>query len=790
MIQHYLLLFICTILISKSISQIYDINFGGNTQDELKFLVNFNENNPINITEIKTDLTNQSYIPSCVNNSLNSQICKIQLNPISQSEKYTFIDVKNPTTQFKKNVTLDNKFNLKIESQPKTRNETIIKFSGLYFQPYPPGLYYLTIITTNLNINKTFSSSNGKIKFTSPTTFQIDIGESVGDIKISIKEPSYQSPILTTYYQRPIIESIEFESNQITIRGDNFGNSIYLEYIVIKMNSTIQDQSSIIENNNNIIIFNTSQINDNFSNQFQFEISIANISNSNYFIFQNRPTIESINTIPYKGGEITISGKRLNSKRFDNSSSEIEIKIGDYICSSPSNINEDNSSIKCNLPSSSNENDENLEISIKIDSIENNPSPIKFTFNNPSISRYQHEYTNIDSNNDDKLIIFGDNFDNSKGIIDKSSFTFNGITIQLNNTIFTNINNNNNNNKTTLIIPLPQLFNNNSNKSQLKNGDLIIHTPNNKLSNSISIKLKPIIQQTKGSINKNGGIITIIGKYFNLKRFNNDNTQFNIINQHNISICNDYKQPIDSNTILICNHSPTKSVINNIFIIIDNQLSSNNNNNNQIEFQKPIIQSIQLQQESSTTIMNIFGYNFGIEASLIQIQIGNFILQNDEFSINEISFENIQLSTSFEFEESPTNITIIVNNQKSNEFEVDTISRGKSGLSIGIIVGIVLSIVCVSIVLLLSIVYIKKKGKEKIKDQEQLSESQLENLPNRVENVDIKKPGIDQPERTPLDDKRYIDIGRGSSVFAIKKLKSVGGSEMTKNLAPSLDNST
>ncbi|KYR00218.1 hypothetical protein DLAC_03374 [Tieghemostelium lacteum] len=422
------------------------------------------------------------------------------------------------------------------------------------------------------------------------------------------------------------------------------------------MNSTIQDQSSFFENNNNIIIFNTSQINDNFTNQFQFEISIANISNSNYFIFQNRPTIESINTIPYKGGEVTISGKRLNSKRFDNSSSEIEIKIGDYICSSPSNINnDDNTSIKCYLPSSSNDNDENLEISIKIDSIENYPSPIKFTFNNPSISRYQHEYTNIDSNNnnDDRLIIFGDNFDNSKGIIDKSSFTFNGITIQLNNTLFTN---NNNNNKTTLIIPLFQLFNNNNinnnniDLSKLKNGDLTIHTPTNKISNSISIKLKPIIQQIKGSINKNGGIITIIGKYFNLKRFNNDNTQFNIINQHNIPICNDYKQQIeDNNTIRICNHSPTKSIINNLFIIIDDQQSININNNI-IEFQKPIIQSIQSQQDSSISILNIYGYNFGIETSLIQIQIGDIILQNDEFSINEISFENIQLSTSFEFE--------------------------------------------------------------------------------------------------------------------------------------------
>ncbi|KYR00217.1 hypothetical protein DLAC_03373 [Tieghemostelium lacteum] len=211
--QHYLLFIILNILISPTISQIYDIDFEINTHDELKFNVMFDVTNPINITEIKTDITNQSYIPSCVNISLNSQLCTIQLNPTSQSEKYTFNDVNNPTTQFKKFVTLKNKFNLKIESQPKTRNETIIKFSGLYFQPYPPDFYYLTITTTNLNINKTFSSSDGKIKFTSPTTFQIDIGESVGYINISMIENTYLSPICQLIIKDQLLNQLNL--NQI-----------------------------------------------------------------------------------------------------------------------------------------------------------------------------------------------------------------------------------------------------------------------------------------------------------------------------------------------------------------------------------------------------------------------------------------------------------------------------------------------------------------------------------------------------------------------------------------------
>ncbi|KYQ88623.1 Pol protein [Tieghemostelium lacteum] len=580
----------------------------------------------------------------------------------------------------------------------------------------------------------------------------------------------------STNYQNPKISSISFESNEFIISGDNFGNSIYSNYSEIKLNSIVQQQSSYIIDNNRIIL--QSNYNSNFSNQYHFDISIANISLSEQYIYYNRPIISSISQLnSYNSGTITIRGDKLNCKNENNSSSTIEVKIGDKLCSSPSNIIENQfNSIKCSLPSG-NEFDENLDINITIDNVSNIESQIKFTYNIPSISEYHPD------NNNNNLILIGNNFDNKFGSIDKTNITFNGITFKLNNSI--------NNSKTSITINLSNFTLNNDNN--LKNGYIQVHTPSNKTSNSFLIQLKPFIERIEGRINKNGGEITIIGKYLNFKTFNNDNTSIIIQNQQNNSICNDIQQLINNNNpMIICKHSPTISINNNYLKIkIDNQTSNQNIN---VEFQSPIIHSIEFRgKESDTTQFDIIGENFGNDKSLIQIKVNDNLIDNSKFNINEISFENIQIEMISNDE--IQSITVIANNLSSNTlpFEITINDSNKSRLSGGIIVAIVLgclvgiiSIVVVSLILKKKLNRNRKSVDTKMESIAVDQNSKPNDLPNNNNNNNNSKKKSKDVEKSNGKQKDSSKTGAsfenvfGQSAHDIPRGKVIDGTTLVQ----------
>ncbi|KYQ91794.1 immunoglobulin E-set domain-containing protein [Tieghemostelium lacteum] len=676
----YLCFFITLISICKC--QIYDIDPGDNTKNTFSFEILYNNNN-IDIIEIKTDKSNQSYTPTCNILSTSLNLCSIQLNNYSQTEQYTFIDTLNPIP-FKILGILNNKYDLSIVSIPKTSNTSILKFSGLYFQPYG-SIFYLNITTKNLNNTKTFLSSKNEIVFypLNPNIFEIDIGNSVGEIEFWIQQGIYNSGRIVTQYQNPTIESTSFDNNRFTINGDNFGNSQFSSYSLVKINSIVHDSSSFLDYLDNRIIVNP-LINTNYSKSIQFDLSIANISTLTPFNFDLR-------------GEVTILGFRLNCKRDDNSTSNIEISIGNKPCSMPENlIEKEFTSIKCLLPSGS-ENDENLSINITIDSIQNDQSQIKFSYHLPTISNYQHQIEN------DSLILIGNNFDDSLQSIHKTNISFNGNSISL-----SNLNNDIKNSK-KLILSLSEIF-----QMKLMNGGIQVHTPFNKSSNSIEIKFKPSIQEIKGNINKNGGEITIIGRYLNLKRFNEQSTSMRIVNHLNSTICNNIKQ-IDNNNnnnnMITCNHSPTKSLNQNqLMIIIDDQQSNNDIN---VQFQPPIIHSVVSQSESTLIII---GENFGEDQSLIQIKLDESLLKSNQFTINEISFEYLQIELiDYNFSNIQT-ISLIINNQSTNSI-YNSLFQSKSeenvNLSNGIIIAIVLCCCLFTIVLIFGTLFYFMRNKKK-----------------------------------------------------------------------------
>ncbi|KYQ91434.1 hypothetical protein DLAC_11718 [Tieghemostelium lacteum] len=461
--------------------------------------------------------------------------------------------------------------------------------------------------------NITYKSSQGNIEFINSTNFQVSVSDSVGIINIFISQSLYQQQLISNF-QEPIIRSISLQDNKFIINGDNFGNSIFSNVSEITLNSIIQDKSSYLDYQNDRIIITSPE--SKFSNRYQFDISIANVSLNNSFVYE-------IN------------------------------------CQNPINVNEnDFTSIKCSLPGG-NENDENMMIDIDIDNVKSVNSSTTFTYNIPIISQYH----NIDN---DKISIIGNNLFSS---IQSSStiIKFNGIPIELQHL-------NEINNKTSLIVSLSQFetSNLNINQSNLMNGDIQVLTPKSKISNSLQIRLIPLIEQVVGEINKNGGEITIIGKYLNLKRFNSSETSIRIINLQNSTICSKLQQSnnINNKTSIICQHSPTSTINNNnIQLIIDDQQS---NNNIQIEFQSPIIYTAQYQYDkdnSSKIQIYIKGENFGNDPSLLQFKISNELMNNNQFIIISISFETIQIETYYILSEN-NEISILINNKQSNSNSV------------------------------------------------------------------------------------------------------------------------
>ncbi|KYQ90366.1 IPT/TIG domain-containing protein [Tieghemostelium lacteum] len=445
-----------------------------NSKTKLSFTIGYDQNIPI-INNLTGDYSKEIYFPTC-NNENNVLFCTINLNNISQSEKYTinYGETKRYTTSLP--FQLKNKFLLDI-SKPNISESPILHFNGLYFQPYP--IYFpLLIKISNLGVSQLFTLTDNS-SFTDSTHFQIPLNDSVGEINVEINQGQFTNSYIT-HYSEPIINTIKCDYIKCTINGYNFGNSKFKNLTKIIFDSTTIQ----FNNSNNIPIqYNNTQIqfnhNNNFSKESSFSISVSSISSINPFNYTFRPIITSISTIPFSGGEITINGYFLNSKRENGDNSTISIQIGSFTCQNPSNIIEnDFTSIKCLMNGNDGSNSENLPISIEIDGVENEMTSIKFTFNLPTITSIQHDI--IDFNND-SLIINGFNFNNFDG-------TINPI-IHFNNQSKSISNTNNNNNKTSISIQLLHFFDNNQ---TLKNGNIQIQTSNQQNFKSDSTSIETI----------------------------------------------------------------------------------------------------------------------------------------------------------------------------------------------------------------------------------------------------------------------------------------------------------
>ncbi|KYQ90365.1 hypothetical protein DLAC_11754 [Tieghemostelium lacteum] len=692
----------------------------------------------LSIGMIFGDLSKEIYIPNC-HNTNNIIYCDINLNNKSQSEKYSIFYDQNKnylTSPFQ----LKNKYILDI-SKPNISESPILHFNGLYFQPYP--IYFpLLVKISNLGVSQLFTLTDNS-SFTDSTHFQIPLNDSVGEITVEITQGQFTNSYIT-HYSESVINYVKCDYIKCTINGYNFGNSKFKNLTEIIFDST----TIHFNNSNNIPIqYNNTQIqfnhNNNFSKESSFSISISSISSINPFNYTFRPIISSISTIPFSGGEITINGYFLNSKRENGDNSTISIQIGSFTCQNPSNIIEnDFTSIKCLMNGNDGSNSENLPISIEIDGVENEMTSIKFTFNLPTITSIQHDI--IDFNND-SLIINGFNFNNFDG-------TINPI-IHFNNQSKSISNTNNNNNKTSISIQLLHFFDNNQ---TLKNGNIQIQTPTNRISNLIRLRLKPFISRIEGRISKSGGLITIIGNYLQLIDFNGFTLPISIINQNHNSICSNPKQieNINNNNnnidIITCEHSSTTSINNNlIIIIIDNQQS---NSNIQIQFKPPIINSVDYIPSSSSSTINsieftINGFNFGTDSTLFQIEINNNSIDSIHYNIKSITFEEIQIELIMSQLSQPIieegYIKITINSQSSNlisyslKVQPEEITNKKDkSLSIGIIIGIVLAVlVLISLAIVITLYRLKminpklNRHKKHVEIEELKKEEEMKDKP-------------------------------------------------------------
>ncbi|KAF2072312.1 hypothetical protein CYY_006367 [Polysphondylium violaceum] len=407
--------------------------------------------------------------------------------------------------------------------------------------------------------------------------------------------------LISGSYQPPTIQSITQIQPNIIIQGNNFFNSPLDSITNIHIGNQLLSNKQIVSIDHNKIVLNYPN---NFSFKSDLKLSIQGQETNS--TFEIKPIITDINSVPYKGGVVTIKGQYLNTISKDGWKASVIIKIQDYVCSNPRNPPNDKNFqiILCDMPKS--ERDIiNLPVSIEIDSIKNE-NPIYFTYGIPQI--YSH------SQNKTRISITGENLDgNVKFYFNNQEVSPFGL----------------NSENTTLFLELdPKAY----------NGILYCIVDRGR-SNNYTLVLQPTISDiSKGETRES--VITISGPFIHNRHFNNTPILVSIKNTLGIEICTDIKElpPQSSSKYpqLTCKMQKGVGKNINISLSMDDKITYGN-----YSYQPPLITSI-LQQFGVAIVK---GKNFGDSIGLTNLFYFNETIHPTILSFDRIEFEIPPLAT-------------------------------------------------------------------------------------------------------------------------------------------------
>ncbi|KYQ94120.1 IPT/TIG domain-containing protein [Tieghemostelium lacteum] len=532
------------IWVDNSVSIITSVTYYNNTKTILNLIVQYNGNGIPTIDNITTDSSGIVYYNVICYTSAGDFNCFFYLSARSQSEVYTINYKQNSVSMspFSEFIKIGNIY-LGAVSQSPIQSPSLT-FTGRFIKPYSNQLHLK--VTAGI-LNNTYNFLNSDITYSDSgdssldPAFTISLVDGVGPISLKIYHNDILKVEYNTSYQNPIISSIVYKNDEITINGNNFGLQQFSIYSTITVDDKLLNNLTFSRYSNSDISFPFKNINAQISQvKIMFESIVSNV----YPItFSPLPkSLVVINNLK----SILIAGERLNTIRKDGQQSNITVSINSYIsCTAFENKSSfDNTLIKCNLDKGLELNSSTNSLMVTIDSLQ---SPILYWVSDFPIPRLI-TYNQL-KNGDLELI--GENLGNEN---------HRDIAIYINDQIAVT-----SHQDVNPTLPL-ELYN-------FKNGELMVIQGNQNVSiqsNSLWIDFVPYISGISSrdeTISRfKGGIITISGQYLHLSRYNGSKTIVSIYPN-----CSDI-QGNDNGTEIICTllGSPETT----LSVTIDNQQSN------------------------------------------------------------------------------------------------------------------------------------------------------------------------------------------------------------------------
>ncbi|KYQ93376.1 immunoglobulin E-set domain-containing protein [Tieghemostelium lacteum] len=438
----------------------------------------------------------------------------------------------------------------------------------------------------------------------------------------------------TVQYQSPIIQTVSQSENILNINGLNFGPSS--GFLNLKIDGVAVDNSLVtISATHNMISFDVTKYVQT-TKSIVIDLSVGGNSIAAPYTAQIKPYITTMNSVPTKGGNLTIVGQFLNTKKQDGvTASTVEVLVNNNIkCNSPFNpVAGDNTMMVCQLQAGDGE---DLPVKVTIDTISNDivNSP-KFTYGIPKITSVRYDAAT------DKVVVEGE----SVGTPGKTTnVLFNNLTISSTTSDYDSI---------SFQAPHTTL-----------NGMVQLVISDKRKSGLSMVKFIPMLKSISTSPTV-GGVVTIQGPYLSTRSFEGEIQEITIHDKNQPTLvfkdCFDsasIKSTVDGSAIL-CTVSPGVGKDYKVEAILEGAVSQNNVS---FSYLPPTLS----QSKQNVTKGNVYGDNLGPVGTKVSVVFNNQTIDGVVNSESIIEFEIPPLDKS-------GSLYVIVASQNSNSTTIDII---------------------------------------------------------------------------------------------------------------------
>ncbi|KAF2077036.1 hypothetical protein CYY_001668 [Polysphondylium violaceum] len=386
---------------------------------------------------------------------------------------------------------------------------------------------------------------------------------------VSIPAGSGMSTIYIDYtpynitYQRPTITDSVANATHLTLRGNNFFNSIDLLNLTVTEILPTITKKDIVSIGHNQIVLKHSNV---YSLSSMIFLKVNGLSLGQPFTQVFKPIIEKINSVGRKGGYVVVQGSFLNGKRVNGTKSVFKIKLGDFVCDASNQVDGEFNVATCKVPGN---NKDNIKASVIVDGLESNQ--LDFSYAIPSLT----SETNVLLN----------------GLVIKPDYI--------------------NEEETKLSLTLPE---------GAQSGEVVVKSTELKVTKPTIISLRPVVfivspPKTQGST------ITITGLFLRNSIFNSSeilNVELKVAQLPTFTCKNWRIDPLVNPNVgksMLCDASPGYGKNYNLSLTIGHQKTENI----PFSYMKPILESM----DQSYNSIVIRGENFGSVNQHVLIHFNN-----------------------------------------------------------------------------------------------------------------------------------------------------------------------